>query len=86
MQISERERRQQEWPRTQAKLQLLESKSREIQRLTAEMQMILEMLTERPDFETLCQDEMAKALKTISVTQAFLKSALETYQQLPATA
>lgn len=83
---TETERRRDEWPRTQAKLQLLESYSREIQRSIAKMQMVLEMLTERPDFETLAEDEMAKALKAVSVTHAFLKSALETYSKLPPTA
>lgn len=84
--MNERERRTLEWPRTLAKLQLLQNKSREIAKLTAEMQLILEMLTEKPDFETRFQEELERAEKQIAITHAFLKAANETYQNLPATA
>lgn len=84
--LSDRERRTLEWPRTLAKLQLLQNKSREIAKLTAEMQLILEMLTEKPDFETRFQEELERAEKQIAITHAFLKACNETYSKLPATA
>ena len=75
-----------QWDRTAARLQAIEYRCNEIKRYCGELQDLLEVLKERPKFETTAHDSMKKAESDLGVLYAFMKAANEHYRKLPETA
>ena len=74
------------WEQTQAKLQLLESYSKEMQRTAAKMQLVLTDMTERPAFETRAEDELRRLEIELTVLVSFTRAAIELYSNMKPTA
>lgn len=86
MSVDEREHRLNEWPRTLAKLQLLQSYCREMKKIAGSMQLVMEMLEEKPAFPTQAEEQLQKVEQDFALIHSFIKACVESYRNLPETA
>lgn len=74
------------WDQMQAQLNYIEDRCKAMKREAGKIQEMLEFMKGRPNFETLCHDQMKILENDIAVLHAFMKACNEHYSRLPEVA
>lgn len=78
--------RSERWNRTASTLEMIEMIGRRMQGDAGQIQKFIDMLNERPDFETRAEVILKALEEKFAMLHAFFKAVREVYAKLPETA
>ena len=74
------------WEQTSAQLQYIEDRCKAMKREAGKIEDMLRFMKGRPNFETLCEDQMKQLENEIGMLFAFVKASRQHFLSLPEVA